>query len=92
MDNLLYGEVLRLAFTRLLMFRVVSEAVSLLTKAAPGFNGRVTLYIESSLPCIFIKVTCGAARLLSLSTTMRLIYNTPLCGNHRVEESNTRRL
>lgn len=57
MDNLLYGEVLRLAFTRLLMFRIVGEAVSLLTKAAPGFNGRVTLYIESSLPYIFIKVT-----------------------------------
>ena len=39
------------------MFRFVGEAVSLLTKAAPGFNGRVTLCIESSLPCIFIKVT-----------------------------------
>ena len=76
MDNLLYGEVLRLAFTRLLMFRIVGEAVSLLTKAAPGFNGRVTLYIESSLPYIFIKVTCGAARLLSLyHNTLDLLCN-----------------
>ena len=38
MDNLLYGEVLRLAFTRLLMFRIVSEAVSLLTKAASDYT------------------------------------------------------
>jgi len=81
-----------LILLRICINRIVSEAVSLLTKAAPGFNGRVTLYFESSLPCIFIKVTCGAARLLSLSTTMRLTYNTPLYGTHRVEESNTRRL
>ena len=33
-----------------------------------------------------------ARHVCSLSTTMRLIYGTPLCGTHRVEESNTRRL
>lgn len=63
---------------RLLDSRITSEALSLLTKAAPGFNGRATLYIESSLPCIFIKVTCGVARRLS-AATMRLIYmKTPV--------------
>ena len=70
-----------------IIFRIGSEALSLLTKAAPGFNGRVTLYIESSLPYIFVKVTCGVARRLP-AATMRLIYSTPLCGIYRVEESN----
>ncbi len=63
------------------MFRIVSEALSLLTKAAPGFNGRATLYIESSLPCIFIKVTCGVARRLH-AATMRLIYNKYCLFSH----------
>ena len=63
------------------IFRIGSEAVSLLTKAAPGFNGRVTLYIESSLPYIFVKVTCGVARRLS-AATMRLTYWRRLRGLH----------
>ena len=61
-----------------IIFRIGSEALSLLTKAAPGFNGRVTLYIESSLPYIFVKVTCGAARLLSLyHNTLDLLAEAP---------------
>ena len=68
------GVILRMLL-RNCINRIDGEAVSLLTKAAPGFNGRVTLYIESSLPRIFIKVTCGVARRLP-AATMRLIYKT----------------